>query len=201
MTESWRDLPGGLYQVSSEGRVRRWGGPIGNRSRQGLILRQSANRRGYRIVSLYDATTGTSRAHTVHGLVARAFVRNPDHGDQVNHIDGDKSNNRAANLEWTTGAGNKLHAVANGLVARGEAGGRAKLTENDVLAARAARSTGETLESIASRFGAVRLSTLHAAIVGKTWRHLPGAQPLTRPHREYTARFDAEQERTLNGDA
>ncbi|WP_372494047.1 HNH endonuclease signature motif containing protein [Mycolicibacterium neoaurum] len=53
---------------------------------------------------------GRKRAVEVHRLVASYFVR-PFTGEQVNHIDGDKTNNLHSNLEWCTASQNVRHAL------------------------------------------------------------------------------------------
>ena len=52
----------------------------------------------------------------VHRLVAEAFVPNPNHKKEVNHIDGNNQNNAASNLEWLTRRESTQRAYANGLI-------------------------------------------------------------------------------------
>lgn len=98
-TEQWRPACG-PYEVSSVGRVRR--GP--------LLLRQYKSSTGYRRVSL--VLDGKPATRSVHRLVAAAFVPNPRALGVVNHLDRDRDNNRAANLEWTSTRGNIEAALA-----------------------------------------------------------------------------------------
>jgi len=94
---------------------------------------------------------GVKLGRRVHRLVAEAFLgpRPPDH--EVNHIDGDKKNNRAENLEYTSPGGNKAHAVAYGLTRR-------KLSLVDVRAIRAARANGVSGKSLAAKYGVSQAS-------------------------------------------
>lgn len=65
---------------------------------------------GYLLVHL-----GKSKIKMVHTLVAEAFLPNPDGKKFVNHIDGNKSNNKVTNLEWVTSKENVNHAIRTGL--------------------------------------------------------------------------------------
>ena len=63
---------------------------------------------GYEYVEV--STNGAKKKLSVHRLVATAFHENPNNCPQVNHIDGDPSNNKADNLEWVSGSENQLHS-------------------------------------------------------------------------------------------
>ena len=93
------------YAVSDEGRIKN--------SITGRVLKQGRHRQGYSLVWLSDS--GERHGCSVHRLVAKAFVPNPDDKPQINHIDGDKSNNHYTNLEWNTGSENTSHAYRTGL--------------------------------------------------------------------------------------
>lgn len=76
-------------------------------------LSQSKNTKGYTQVNL--SLDGKMYPKRVHRLVAEAFIPNPCNFPEVNHIDGDKSNNSVSNLEWCDGKYNVKHSWQIGL--------------------------------------------------------------------------------------
>ena len=109
--EIWRDIVGyeGLYQVSNLGRVKSF-----KRDRL-RILRAHIDRHGeYFMIALYK--DNKSKLCRLHILVAETFVPNIDKKPFVNHMDGNKLNNRASNLEWVTQSENQIHAYKLGLM-------------------------------------------------------------------------------------
>lgn len=101
----------GIYEVSDEGEVFRVASGIGTKS--GKRLAPGLNRGGYSQVNL--SHQGTPSTKRVHRLVAEAFLENPHGYDQINHLDGDKTNNHVENLEWCTREQNTAHALKTGL--------------------------------------------------------------------------------------
>lgn len=101
MSEVWRDIPGyeGQYQVSNGGHVRN--------ARTQRVLRPGVAYNGYYMVRL--CKNGYALTQRVPRLVASAFVPGFAPGLQVNHKNGDKTDNRAVNLEWCTPSENQLH--------------------------------------------------------------------------------------------
>jgi hypothetical protein len=103
--EEWREIEfeGYPYAASNMGRIRLKTG--------GITL--GSTRDGYRICNTH---------HLVHRIVALAFIPNPDKKPFVNHIDGNRGNNRISNLEWVTPRENVRHAIATGLKGAGKHG-------------------------------------------------------------------------------
>jgi hypothetical protein len=69
--------------------------------------------RGYMSVELYN--NGISKRRLIHRLVAEAYLPNIKKKEQVNHINGIKSDNCLLNLEWNTSSENNKHAFRTGL--------------------------------------------------------------------------------------
>lgn len=118
--EIWKDIEEfkGLYQVSNLGRVRSIDRLITYRTgtkrlTKGTILTIGQNKLGYQQVSLSKNDKMYSRR--VHRLVANAFIKNTKNYKEVNHIDGNKKNNKVENLEWCNRSQNMQHAVRLGL--------------------------------------------------------------------------------------
>ena len=108
--ENWRDIKksAGLYQISDCGRVKSlWYG-------KEKIIQPSVNSADYMHLTL--CVNGDQIYCNVHVLVAEEFVPNPENLPEVNHRDGNKLNNCAWNLEWTTRQKNLIHASQKGLL-------------------------------------------------------------------------------------
>ena len=112
MQEIWKDIPNyeGYYQVSNLGRVK---STPHSKYKKSKILK-NIPRNGYLSVILCDEKS--KKNVFVHRLVAQCFVPNPENKPIVNHIDGNKSNPCAYNLEWCTYKENTQHAIMNGLM-------------------------------------------------------------------------------------
>ena len=119
MIEIWKIIDGynGKYVVSNLGNVKSLARCVSNHTgfinKPERVLKHTEDIKGYLRVSLDK--DGKTKFVPVHRLVALAFIPNPLNKPQVNHIDGNKHNNRVDNLEWVTNQENCLHAVRKGL--------------------------------------------------------------------------------------
>lgn len=114
MTEIWKDVVGydGLYQVSNLGRIKSYYGKNGKITNRTRLLSGKLDKNGYVEVRL--CKEGKVTYQRVHRLVAMHFLCG-DKSLQVNHKDGNKSNNCIDNLEYVTPKENVIHAHKTGL--------------------------------------------------------------------------------------
>lgn len=116
----WKDVKGfeEFYQVSNQGEIRSKDRYVHfkhkDRFYKGAIKRQQIGTNGYKIVKLYK-NDKKKYTFSVHRLVAEAFLEKPSYAECVNHINGNKLDNRIENLEWCTYSENNIHALKNNL--------------------------------------------------------------------------------------
>lgn len=113
MNEQWKNIPGfERYSVSNYGQVKN--------DLSGKMLSQRKSSNGYLRVNLRTGKISHEKPTVlhVHRLVAEAFVEGKQIGFQVNHIDGNKCNNYASNLEWVSASDNIKHARRTGLISQ-----------------------------------------------------------------------------------
>lgn len=125
MVEIWKDIPGyeGYYQVSNTGKVKSLERiSVRNNGKsedvkchlRERMLNIQTQAQGYSQVVL--SKNGSRKTFRLHALVAKLFVENPFKKKYINHIDGNKKNNKASNLEWVTAKENMAHAYKTGLI-------------------------------------------------------------------------------------
>jgi hypothetical protein len=120
--EIWKPIKGYKhYLVSNRGRIksldRKVASGIKNNNqtiKYGRTLKPALKKNGYLTIMLYQEP-GKRKTLTIHRLVCQTFIENPDNKPMVNHINGNKTDNRVKNLEWCTLSENMQHAIKNNL--------------------------------------------------------------------------------------
>lgn len=126
------------------------------------ILKGQPNNKGYLRVHI------DGKLRFIHRLVAEKYIPNPNNLEQVNHINGNKTDNRVENLEWVDNLTNRHHAVENGLHLSGEQCSYAKLNWDKVRFIRENRNLYTTVE-LAEMFG-VKRTTISSVLNNRSWK-------------------------------
>jgi len=174
--EDWKDIEGyeGYYQISDLGRVRSFDRMVNNKgkktlqNRKGIVMTFKVDKNGYYSIGL---TNGKQKMHLVHRLVAKAFIQNPKNKPQVNHLYGDKSDNRVVSLEWSTVEENARHASGIGLLPKGSKHHNSVLTEDDALFIVGFRGLYKSTTQMAKSMNVER-KTVTNILLGNTWSHV-----------------------------
>lgn len=156
------------YSVSNFGRVKRTLAVPGTRAGKlnKLFLDDDGYQRAHLISNKVHLNVG------VHRLVAFAFLGDPPEGmNEVNHIDGDKTNNRVENLEWCNTLHNIYWRGHLGLTSKGSAHHMTKLTEDQIPVIRQMLTDGISGVEIGRRFG-VSKRVISSIKKRKTWGHV-----------------------------
>lgn len=119
--EIWKPIEENpVYLVSNYGRVRTIDHPVWCRVNNSYSIRKGrfctpTNNNSKRYWRVGVQINNRQKHLAIHRLVAKAFIPNPDNLPQINHIDGDKNNNKVSNLEWCNNSYNQAHAWKNNL--------------------------------------------------------------------------------------
>lgn len=106
--EIWKETNISGYFISNLGRLK---------GRSGKIMKLRINKNGYYTISLKpNGKNEKAKTRRIHQFVAEAFIPNPNNYSCINHIDGNKLNNKVDNLEWCTPKYNTIHAYKNNLI-------------------------------------------------------------------------------------
>lgn len=162
MTEEWRLLEwtSGRFSVSNFGGFRQNDCPNKKRS--------------YIKPNGYIGLSINKKHYLLHRLVAQAFIPNPENKPQVNHKDGNPTNNTVGNLEWATSHENMLHKCRVLKKTIGETNWASKLKSSQIPEIRRLISIGVNDREIGDMFG-VSFTAIRYVRKGWTWIHVPTA--------------------------
>lgn len=175
--EIWKDVVGweGLYQVSSMGRFKSLSrektlGARGKKIMKSFIMKQNEVK-GYLTILFYN--NSIRKKYQSHRVVANHFIENTKNKRTVNHINGNKKDNRINNLEWSSDSEQQIHAVKIGLRNKtlGENSNLSKLNETLVKEIRELHKQKVKQNKLAITYN-INRNTVSNIVNNKTWKHI-----------------------------
>lgn len=175
--EKWKKISGyDFYLVSDSGKIKSETRIVTKKNGlqqkvQSRIMKPKISKHGYFRIGLVDKN-GKQKFYQLHRLVLITFAGLDEVKTQVNHIDGNKSNNSLSNLEWVTSSENQRHAHLIGLKSqKGEKHAQSRLTEKQVLEIRESLLNGVKQKILAEKYGVIR-SYISEIKTKKAWSHI-----------------------------
>ena len=155
--EIWKDIINfANFECSNYGNIRN--------KRTNNILKGHTRSDGYKEVRI------KGKNYLYHRIVAMTWLKNHNNFEQINHIDGNKTNNKVCNLEWCTPKQNLEHAANIGLMSRGSNRYNSKLIESDIYDIRELIKNGKTILEISKLYN-VSFQLISNIKRNKVWRH------------------------------
>ena len=174
--EIWKDIVGfdGQYQISNNGRYKSVEREVvlkDGRVRvfKSKILKPFISKSGYPTATL--SISGKNIKRSVHRLVAETFIENSFNKSDVNHIDGNKENNKVENLEWVSHSENLYHFHKLSDSNSGERNNLSKLKDDDIPVIREMHADGISSKRISELFK-VDYKTIWRIVTHQTWKNV-----------------------------
>lgn len=164
-----------LYEISDDGYIytleRKMPTPTTTYTLKERCSKGYKDKKGY---LRFDFRRRGGKCVPVHRLVAEAFLPNPENKPQVNHINGDKTDNRVENLEWCTNGENQIHAFKFGLQKGAFKHHNSKLTLEQVLDIKNNCIIGSKkygMQTFAKKYG-VSTKSVQQIMAGKSYKYI-----------------------------